>query len=344
MDVTKLCQEKDCYLVEYGYWVDYDKKVFSRNNIVPNDILYKFLVNKNTGLFKTIFTYNIANIDEAHMIGDLYFDFDDKEYEKVKTDALRTIDLMYHLFGIESKNIDIYFSGNKGIHLIISKEMLGVSPNKYLNSIYKEIITTIFNATENKTLDTKIYDNKRLFRIPNTRHEKSMLYKIPISYEELVNLNSKEITELAKKPRLLSCKYENKFLIEKANAVYLKYVDKTIEKINKSEEIKNKNTNNVITSNPPCILHLYRNGADSGNRNNAAAMLTSFLRNKGYDYSKVYKIVKEWNENNSNPLKDAELSKTCKSMFNSNNSYGCTSFQIISVCDEDNCPLKRKKR
>lgn len=346
MDVTKLCQEKDCYLIEYGYWIDYNKKSFSRNNIAPKDILHKILINKgNTGIFKTVYSYNDENIDNAYLIGDLYFDFDDSDYNKVKVDALRTIDLMYNLFGIDKCDVSIFFSGNKGLHLIIDKNILGVKPHKNLNAIYKEIILTIYNVLEHKTLDTKIYDNKRLFRIPNTKHEKTGLFKIPITFQELKDHDGNKIRSLATNKRQINNNVNlNKDLNNKATSMYLKYVDKTIEKINKSEEIKNKNTNNVITSNPPCILHLYRNGADSGNRNNAAAMLTSFLRNKGYDYSQVYKIVREWNENNSNPLKDAELSKTCKSMFNSNNSYGCTSFQIISVCDEDNCPLKRKKR
>lgn len=342
MDVIVLCLEKECYLVEYGYWVDYTKKTFSRNNIVPFDVVHKMKpFKKKIGVFKTVYRYNNKDIDNAYLIGDLYFDFDDSEYENVKEDALRTIELLYHLFGIEKENINIFFSGNKGLHFTVSKDILGIVPHKNLNAIFKEIILTIYNVLPNKTLDTKIYDNKRLFRVANTKHEKTGLYKIPITFKELLNLNSNDIKELAKTNRKIYNTNNNCFN-KKANDTYLKYVNIATAKINRSEEIKSRKNNNVITSNPPCILHLYKNGANNGNRNNAAAMLTSFLRNKGYDYSKVYQIVREWNDNISNPLKDFELSRTCKSMFTSSSSYGCTSFKIISECDEENCPLKRK--
>lgn len=336
-------EEKDCYLIEYGYWIDYKQKQFSRNNIVPKDILHKVLNDKSiTGLFKTVYSYDKKDINNSYLIGDLYFDFDDKDYNNVKVDALRTIDLLYALFGIEKESISIYFSGNKGLHFIINKNILGVKPHKQLNSIYKEIILTIYNALENKTLDIKIYDNKRLFRIPNTRHEKTGLFKVPITYDELRNCTSEEVKKLATRPRKIqNSNYKNAKFNEKANTMYLKYVDKAIEKINKCEQIKNTSTN-LFKVNPPCIKHLYTNGADSGNRNNAAAMLTSFLKKKGYDFDKVYNFVKEWNSLNTVPLSENELYKTCRSIFLSNFNYGCTSFEIISVCDKDNCPLKNK--
>lgn len=346
MGVTKLCLEKDCYLIEYGHWINYNQKKFSRNNIVPKDVLFKVLANKNiTGLFKTVYCYDKKDIDNAYLIGDLYFDFDAKDYVEVKVDALRTIDLLYALFGINKNQISIYFSGNKGLHFIINKNILGVKPHKQLNAIYKEIANTIYDALEFKTLDMQIYDNKRLFRIPNTRHEKTGLFKVPITYEELCNLSSDEIRSLAKTQRVIeNSKEKDTSLNEKANRTYLEYAQKAIEKLDKYENMKS-DVEQTFKSNPPCIKYLYTNGADTGNRNNATAMLTSFLKRKGYDLETSYKLVSDWNSNNSNPLSDYEIKRTCRSIYAKNVNYGCTSFKIFSQCDEDNCPLipKRKK-
>ena len=46
-----------------------------------------------------------------------------------------------------------------------------------------------------------IYNNYSLIRLPNTWNRKSKLYKIPLSIDEITNMNIDEIKFLAKKPR-----------------------------------------------------------------------------------------------------------------------------------------------
>ena len=76
------------------------------------------------------------------------------------------------------------------------------------NCIYKYIANFAKGFTPNKTVDTQIYDNKRLFRIPNTRHEKSGLYKIPITLNELQTLSIDQIREMAVKQRVIELQKE----------------------------------------------------------------------------------------------------------------------------------------
>ena len=51
------------------------------------------------------------------------------------------------------------------------------------------------------TLDKKVYDTTRIFRVPNSRHSKSNLFKIPLLANELWTLDMGGIRALAVKQR-----------------------------------------------------------------------------------------------------------------------------------------------
>ena len=55
-----------------------------------------------------------------------------------------------------------------------------------------------------EVVDLSIKDRMRLLRLPNTVHEKSLLYKIIITPRELKILNADEIREIAKRPKPLT--------------------------------------------------------------------------------------------------------------------------------------------
>ena len=134
-------------------------------------------------------------------------DFDDVScYDNVKADALIALSYLKIIYHITKDQVKIYFSGNKGIHIIVPAKLMDIKPMLSLNGVFKTIATSINTFSKNKTIDTQIYDNKRMFRIPNTVHEKSNLYKIPITANELRNLSESEVRKLAQAPRNISVK------------------------------------------------------------------------------------------------------------------------------------------
>src|SRR5271165_5572768 len=109
----------------------------------------------------------------------LVFDFDSKtDLELSKKD---TIDLCGRLInsGIDKNDIEIYFSGGKGFHVELK------SDEEFSRQEYKNIVLNF--AKELPTLDKKLFDEQRIFRVPLTKHHDTGLYKILLSIEELNN-------------------------------------------------------------------------------------------------------------------------------------------------------------
>lgn len=102
-------------------------------------------------------------------------------------------------YGIDPDNLVIYFSGNKGFHIAIYNGLVGFTHStailpEQMKSFVKRLTCDIAHV------DFIIYEPVRIFRIENSRHEKSGLYKLRITFDEL-QCELDEIKQLAQKPR-----------------------------------------------------------------------------------------------------------------------------------------------
>ncbi len=150
----------------------------------------------NIDVFTTVFQYDNADIRNANQLGSLYFDLDGQTaHEDIKKLTALLIN-----YGCPTQSIYPFFSGNKGFHVEVPFEPLGIEPDKILNKIFGNIAKKIKDENKLLSLDTAIYDNVRLWRLPNSINSKSGLYKIPLSLNE-INLPLDEIKKLAKSPR-----------------------------------------------------------------------------------------------------------------------------------------------
>lgn len=127
----------------------------------------------------------------------LYWDLDDQEdLEKVLGAAGRLVEKLDELGLI--KGVEVYFSGNKGVHVLLRTK------NKFSPTETSRICYNIaVEAGADSVFDTVVYNPTRIFRVVNTRHKKSSLYKIQLRLEELADasFDSAKIRDLAKKPR-----------------------------------------------------------------------------------------------------------------------------------------------
>lgn len=344
-----MSQEIGNRVIELGYWANASSKDFRRGIIIPYDsercVIDKFksLPNAREGLFKTVYTYDSENQDESTLYGDLYFDFDDPEdFEKVRDDALTTISYLKIIFRLDYSHINIFFSGRKGVHITVNKEYLGIEPHKYLNLAFKYIVKTAHDYSKYKTLDLQIYDTKRLFRIENSKHEKTGFYKVPITYEELSNLSIDKIKELAKFPRVLPKNESASSDLDYAKRRFKDIMERHARKV---EERNLKGSGNLKYT-PPCIKLLLEKGANEGARNNTIAVLSSFYKNKGMDYKSALELVLEWNSSkNSPPSLAGEVTRTARSIYSGKCTYGCTYIKTLGYCEENNgCKFNKKGR
>ena len=337
-----MCKREDCFIIETGYWIDKNKNIFKRNEFLP-DTLLNILITKrdNCGIFKTTFSYDTENQDEANLYGDFYLDFDSDNFELVRQDALRAISYLKIVFrmNIISKQVKIYFSGNKGVHIIVPGEVLGITPRKDLNEVFKTMAEAISKYSNNKTIDLKIYDKKRLFRVANSKHEKTGLHKVEISIDELRYSSEEEIKNIAKHPRytyMLEKKYE---LCKDASKMFESFIEKTQVRLNDFKNIKSSGT---LRYTPPCILNILENGAIEGQRNHTIAILASFFKSSGKNLDEALEILERWNgERNTSPTPIAELRKTTRSLYNIDKTYGCSAIKSMELCIDEGCKFKK---
>jgi hypothetical protein len=125
----------------------------------------------------------------------LYFDFDSLEnLEQARQDAITTAQRLVDK-GIPDDAIECYFTGYKGF---------SVEVNVNDNLSPKQFKAAVFNlASDLETFDRTINDPQRIVRISNTKHQKSGLFKIPLSPEELCDLSIDEIKDKAKVRRVI---------------------------------------------------------------------------------------------------------------------------------------------
>lgn len=125
----------------------------------------------------------------------LWFDFDSKEdVNLAKIDATKLVNKLRNS-GFGLNNLDIFFSASKGFH-VVAKLKTELSAGQV-----KKIAAKL--GVDLPTMDTVVYDENRILRGPNTLHEKTSLYKIPLTVDELSKLSLEEIRELAKEPRFI---------------------------------------------------------------------------------------------------------------------------------------------
>lgn len=338
-----MCHVNECYLVEVGFGFNSNgEKGFSRGNYIPYRTINLFVENRNRySVFCSAYRYNNTEISKSDLYGDLYLDFDDiNNFENVRQDALTAISYFKIAYRIDEQLIKIFYSGNKGLHLIIPAEIFGIEPMPLLNGVFKSIATSIKTYTKYKTIDTQIYDNKRMFRIPNTIHEKSKLYKIPLTVEELRNLTETDIKNLAQQPRNIQSN-----VIYELNHLAQKQFQKAIEEyyVYDKESKKDRRFKTIYNFTPPCIQYILENGAEEGQRNITIACLTGFCKNSGKSLNETIEFISEWNQKNTKPTGEQEMKKTIKSIFMGEKLYGCSTLKTLSVCNEAQCKLSKKK-
>lgn len=334
-----MCKKQECYITEIGYWKDKINKRFCRNIFVPTPLSNPYLQFNygNKGIFINAYSYNNFNLDESYLYGDLYLDFDNKEdFEKVREDVICSLAYLKTVFKIDYNDIEVYYSGNKGIHIMVPAEVLGIEPNKELNLIFKSIAKKISSYTTNKTLDMQIYDNKRMFRVPGSIHEDTGLYKIKITVEEVRSEKYNDILTRASSPIHIT---KSTYMLNAFANKQFQWFIQNYKQILDIGVIKNNKTNNLKYT-PPCIEYILENGANDGNRNNTVAALASFYKSTGIDSDECIENILEWNSEKSVDLDPREITATIHSIFRKDKAFGCHRLKEISVCDITKCALK----
>lgn len=332
-----------CNIIEVGGVIN---NSFTRNKFCLKSELNKKIEQFTGDKYMTIYSYDSKDINTCNFIAPLYLDFDIDDLEHNYSKLIRDLKIViYRLkteLRLEERDIEIYFSGAKGFHIIIDHRILGFEPSRTLNKDLKAIALYFKASTFTKCIDTGIYDYRRLFRVPNTVNTKTGLYKVPIMFKDLINMSYEDLLKYASRPHTFM----------KKPKIYNKKVhDAFYELLHRLSEREKRTVNTSIArqyvSNKkllPCVEYLLQNGADEGQRNNCTIALASALFQIGHSKEEVTEILEVWNKTkNDIPISDKELYTTINSAYNNSRNdmyYGCSAFRDLGLCVKG-CPIRK---
>lgn len=324
---------EDFKYIEVGYAIP-EIDNFSRNHFGTKEIVYeKRKERNNRGIYRTSFWYDKMDPYESSLFGDFYMDFDDEDnIENAREDLLFVIWKM-HLkqgFNLPMEAFRIHFSGKKGFHLVIPNGYMDVQPMKDLDKIYKWIGQDFHEDSIHQTIDLAVYERRRLFRLENSIHQGTGLYKIPLHYEEAVNLSVDEIQELAKTNRRI--KYPTPYLVPKAKKTYERYIEEYENYLDYQRNRPKKARPMVVDGKPPeAVQALIDAGPIKGTRNESVAALTSFWKNQGYEKEDIFELLMEWNQGELWDGQDprAEIENTMNSIIKRDLNYSIKRFKSL---------------
>ena len=194
----------------------------------------------------------------------------------------------------------IYFSGKKGFGIEIPREAFGITPD-IRNTKAIEQLAKFWMDETGIQLDLAIYSKRRLIRSPGTRHQKSGLYKIPLTSEELFTLTVDQIVELARTPRNIPDEMDytqNPNLVEGWRAALENvslYENEKGTPCNLSELEKGKPQRGEL---PEWALKVISSGAiTKGSRNNTRFRLALAAMKVGWGKKDIFEMFEKYNEN-----------------------------------------------
>jgi hypothetical protein len=295
----------------------------------------------NKGIYLSAYWYDNEDVKEANLYGNFYLDFDDEnDFERARQDAKDAVHyLTFRAFSnIPERFIRVFFSGKKGIHVVIPAIVFGVEPDKHLNEYYKAMANKINLHTKNDTLDFKVYDRRRLFRVPNSIHQSTGYYKVPLTIDELKTATYEEIIIKAQAPAMPT--WEAAHEVTRARAEYLDAIEKWKIRFDKRFNSDRKGDATPLDFIPACIKELVEAGPQKGKRNNTAAALVSFFKRQGYSEQEVWDHIVEWNKGS---MTEQELKTCMRSVYNGEYQYGCSTLEKLATCVEHECKLWKGK-
>jgi predicted transcriptional regulator len=277
------------------------------------------------------------------VLSDFYMDFDCEENpDKARKEAVAVVKKLINDHEIPEENIQIAFSGMKGISITVDYRIFNAESSANLPLIWKSLAQELITKLKLKTADTSIYERRRLWRLLNSKHQKTRLYKIPLTLAELEKLTIEEIKEKAVKPREPFIKAEAR-AIPKAEKLFLEHKTQIEKWANERKKAFETTELKTIMDDPPCIKKRIEVGAKIGERNSYTFQLAVYYASRGLSQESVLKICNQFAAKCEEPLSENEIEalvdSALKGIGDKRYSVGCSSEAFADLCDKPNCPF-----
>ena len=187
--------------VAYQFIINGDKRNSKWQRIHISDLArWRNEKTKAVSLFKTIQFHKNQEYELGEPHWCPYFvDFDYQEergttFADTLEDTRKLVDFFTVGFDVEPK---VWFSGNRGFHVTVPAELFDARPHNKLSYYWHHVTEKLERKLELKTADHRVYSVRRMWRLENSRHPSSGLYKIPLELFEIKTKQPEAIRELA---------------------------------------------------------------------------------------------------------------------------------------------------
>ena len=292
-------------LMSSSKYVRLTNSLYDKGILVPEEKVFDSIDSEKDYYTSTYF-YNENHLEQFKKTGSIkgirdvltdkiWFDFDSEDsVERAVKDTIEVVNRLKQ-YGINEKNIELYFSGNKGTTVIVKFNRM-LTPDQV-----KSIVINKFGKGLD-TLDHTLYDASQVLRVPGTRHPSSGLYKIPLTFKDLSTLTVKQIKEKAASlENLGNFSWEQENLSEELLKIVPEKVQvaKPATPVDKPRHWKDYK------------WHLLQGNFEKGERHSAMMVLASTCRALGYDEESAIALclaadAKHNEKYNDSPIEDLE--------------------------------------
>jgi len=279
----------------------------THRRIVKRDVVEAH-VDFDKECYKTVYNFNESFLEYARKNGSLagyrdqvsadYFpiDIDCSDLGQAKQQLTFLTLTLEKEAGIDMEDYKIYFSGNRGFHLHLPVGYIG-SIGKFFPTAFKQIGLMLKSLGLN--IDLKIYDINRIFRIENTRHRKSGLYKIEIVRNDLI-VGIEHIKEKAQKGR----GHLDELITTSGTTMSHSFFQKAF--------MESEKPRNILTP----VSSLWSDHPENSDRDNTLFRLACYLRDKGLQQDLIELVLDDFDRcHNKPPLGPGLVKVKIKSAF-----------------------------
>lgn len=260
---------------------------------------------------------------QSHYHG-LYFDFDcdagklkiseEAALDRSLTDVRKLLTWFTTSFeDLRQPHLQVWYSGKKGFHLTVRPEPFGIRPHKHLSYIMKAVASELATELGTTTLDLAVYSIPRQWRIANTVHPVSSLYKIELLHADVMTWTPAQIRAQAKGPRGQSPDSlpnshlygDHEYLDIGPDPTMSAWWLERYQAYEAQQDMKNLRPRRAIVRPdvggdfPVCVQDILLNGPKENGghpRNRITLPLVGFYKDAGLDKEEATAQIREWTE------------------------------------------------
>ena len=214
---------------------------------------------------------------------------------------------MEDTFSIDLDSVGIFFSG-RGYHITLPN-IFKFEPSNYLPDAVHDTMMKYFPEGD------PIYDGSRLIRSVNSINIKSNLYKIPLTYEEIRELNSTSIKELARAPRDIELEHREYTIPNLSHLVTF----------SATTSPESNDVSNMVT----CVQKMYNEGPIEGKRHTKMLRMLSAWRRQGIPRTAAYDAIVSW----ASSMEPYEIKHIVNDIYDKAYTYSCKDTLMTEYCD-----------